>query len=194
MNKKLLLLLALLTACMLQACHGNSIQTNSDDEDDDTVTANVDTSKNSSIVIGNDDIRFITGMAEACLVEIKIGNMAKQRGADKRVRNFGAMMVKDLTKGRKRLDSLARIKKIALPDSISWNSEVTINQLAQKTGKDFDRAYLEKMSSDYKNAIAQFQYTAKSAYDPQIKAFANRHLMTVQRHLDLIDAIHSTLK
>lgn len=191
MNKKLLLLLALFAACTLQACHGNDDQANNDD---DTVAADVDTSKNSSIVVGKDDIRFVTDMAEACLVEIKIGNMARQKGSDKRVKNFGAMMVKDLTKGRRRLDSLARSKKIMLPDSISWNNEVSVIELGKKTGKDFDRAYLEKMSTDYKNALSQFQYTAKNAYDPQIKAFAAHHLMTVQRHMDLIDAIQSTLR
>jgi len=189
MNKKLMLLLTFCAACSLQACRSN----NAGQDSNDTVVADNDTSKNSDIRVGGDDVLFVTNMAEACLIEIKIGNMAKQKGADKRVKNFGAMMVKDLTKGRLRLDSLAHIKKIQLPDSISWNSQVTINELAQKTGKDFDRAYLEKMSSDYKNAITQFEHTAHYAYDPQIKAFANHHLMTVQRHLDLINAINSTI-
>lgn len=190
MNKKMLLILALFATCAIQACRGNS----ANQAGDDTVAATNDTSKNSDIRVGGDDVQFVTNMAEACLVEIKIGNMAKQKGADKRVRNFGAMMVKDLTKGRLRLDTLAKQKNIQLPDSISWNNEVSITKLSGKAGKDFDRAYLEKMSNDYKNAIAQFEHTAKSAYDPQIKAFANRHLMTVQRHLDLIDAINSTIK
>lgn len=191
MNNKLLLILALFGACSLQACRSDGNQTS---EDGDTAAASIDTSKNSTIVVGNDDVRFMTDMAEACLIEIKIGNMAKQKGSDKRVKNFGAMMVKDLTKGRHRLDSLARIKKIQLPDSISWKNQLPINQLSAKTGKDFDRAYLEKMSGDYKNALSQFQHTAKSAYDPQIRAFASRNLMTVQRHLDLIDAIHGSLR
>lgn len=191
MNKKLLLLIALFASCLLQACHGN---TDNQDNDDTAASISNDTSKNSDIRIGGDDIKFITDMAEACLIEIKIGNMAKKKGADKRVKNFGAMMVKDLTKGRQQLDSLAKLKKIKLPDSISWNNQGSVNQLAQKTGKDFDRAYLAKMNADYRNAIAQFEHTANYAYDPQIKAFANRHLMTVKRHLDLIDAINSTLK
>lgn len=189
MNKKLLLLMALIAVCSLQACHRNT----DNQADENTAATRKDTSKNSDIVIGGDDVKFITDMAEACLIEIKIGNIAKQKGSDKRVKNFGAMMVKDLTKGRLQLDSLARLKKIQLPDSISPNNEVPIDQLSQKKGKDFDRAYLEKMSSDYRNAIAQFQHTARYGYDPQIKAFASRHLMTVQRHLDLIDAIHSTI-
>lgn len=189
MIQKLLLLIALFATCSLQACHGNT----DNQTDNNSTAASKDSSKNSDIVVGGDDVKFLTDMAEACLIEIKIGNMARQKGADKRVKNFGAMMVKELTKGRKRLDSLARTKKIQLPDSISWNNEVAVKQLAQKTGKDFDRAYLEKMSGDYRNAIAQFEHTAHYGYDPQIKAFANRHLMTVQRHLDLIDAIHSTI-
>lgn len=189
MIKIKLLFAALFAAFLLQACHGNNSQ-----GDDDTTNYAADTAKNANIVIGKDDSLFVTQVAEGCLAEIKIGLLAKQKGSDKRVRNMGAMMVKDLTKGKGRLEMLAKSKKIILPTAIDSIDEKSIAELAKKTGKDFDHAYLDKIRDDYKKAMALFQSTAKTAYDPQIKQFAARNILTIQRHLDLIDAVHGSMK
>ncbi|TSJ43722.1 DUF4142 domain-containing protein [Mucilaginibacter corticis] len=191
MKKVTLLLLTLFAVCVLQACHGHS---DNADTDDDTTTDVVDTANNATIIVGKDDAKFVTTIAQACLAEIKIGTMAKQKGKDKRIKNFGAMMVKDLTKGKGRLIALAKAKKITLPDSISMEAQQSIADLDKKDGKDFDAAYLDKTREDYKRALDLFTTTSKTAYDPQIKAFATHNILTIQRHLDLIDAIDGSMK
>ncbi|MDB5158482.1 MAG: hypothetical protein JWR50_3189 [Mucilaginibacter sp.] len=192
MKKVTLLLLTLFGVCLLQACHGNN---DNSDTDDDTTAAIADTTNNNAtIIVGKDDAKFVTTIAQACLAEIKIGTMAKQKGKDKRIKNFGAMMVKDLTKGKGRLIALAKSKKIALPDSISTEDRQSIANLDKKEGKDFDTAYLDKTREDYKRALDLFTTTSKTAYDPQIKAFAMQNILTIQRHLDLIDAIDDSVK
>lgn len=189
MKRVTLLFAALFAAFLLQACRGNN-----SDGDDDTTASVVDTTKSTNIVVGKDDALFVTQVAEGCLAEIKIGLLAKQKGTDKRVKNMGAIMVKDLTKGRARLELLAKSKKITLPTAIDSVDEKSIAELAKKTGNDFDHAYLDKTREDYKKAMVLFQATAKNAFDPQIKQFAARNILTIQRHLDLIDAVHGSMK
>jgi putative membrane protein len=189
MKKVTLLFVAFFAAFLLQACHGNN-----SDGDDDTTALVVDTTKSTNIVIGKDDALFVTQVAEGCLAEIKIGLLAKQKGTDKRVKNMGAIMVKDLTKGKSRLEMLANSKNIKLPTTLDSIDEKSIAELAKKTGKDFDHAYLDKTRDDYKKAMVLFQATAKNAFDPQIKQFASRNILTIQRHLDLIDAVHGSMK
>jgi putative membrane protein len=189
MKKITLLFAALFAAFLLQACHGNN-----SDGDADTTALVIDTTKSTNIVVGKDDALFVTQVAEGCLAEIKIGLLAKQKGTDKRVKNMGAIMVKDLTKGKARLEMLAKSKKIILPTVIDSADEKSIAELAKKTGKDFDHAYLDKTRDDYKKAMVLFQATAKNAFDPQIKQFASRNILTIQRHLDLIDAVHGSMK
>ncbi|MCC8424705.1 DUF4142 domain-containing protein [Mucilaginibacter sp. UR6-11] len=189
MKKPALLFITLLAACLLQACHGNE-----NSGEDDTTTTITDTSKNVTLIIGKDDAKFVTDVAEACLAEIKIGDLAKSRGADKRVKNLGALLVKDLTKGHGRLALLAKSKKIALADTISADDQQSIAELAKKSANEFDHAYMGKMKNDYKKALVLFQATSKSAFDPQIKEFATRNIPTIQRHLDLIEAIEGSLK
>lgn len=192
MKKITLPFIILFSACILSACHGNK---NSEGDDaDDTATALIDTSKNATIVVGKDDIKFITDVASACLAEIKIGNLAKQKGQDKRIKNFGAMMIKDLTKANMKLMALAKAKKITLPDSITTDEQKDIDELAKRSGKDFDTAYINQTQTDHKKAIDMFLNASKHAYDPDIKAFAAKHMLPLKRHLDAIGAIQDSMK
>jgi putative membrane protein len=190
MKKVTLFFITLVSACLLQACHGNK----NGDTDDDTTNEVIDTTKHISIIVGKDDIKFVTTIAYGCLAEIKIGTLAKQKGLDKRIKNMGAMMIKDLTKGQGRLMALAKTKKIALPDTLDAEDQKSIADLAKKTGKEFDIAYLNKIKVDYKKALDLFQNTAKPGFDPEIKGFAAKNIMTIQRHLDLIDAVHGSMR
>lgn len=189
MKRILLLMLGLCLGCM--AC--NNTPKDSVVEDDSTVMP-ADTAKHAEIVMDSADVRFITDVASACLSEIELGNLAKQRGKDKRVKNLGMMTVRDVTKAQVKLIALAKEKKIILPDSISTAAKNEIAGLAKKTGKDFDFAYLAKTRADHKNAVDMFQAEANHAYDADIKGFAARHMLPLKRHIDAIDAIHDSMQ
>lgn len=65
-----------------------------------------------------------------------------------------------------------------------------IQQLDGLTGTQFDTAYKQMMITDHKNAIVLFQQGTMSS-DPDIKAFATKHLPTLRIHLQLIQSISS---
>jgi putative membrane protein len=190
MKRIKLLFSTVFTTCLLQACHGD----NSSLLSDDTTIAVADTSGSASIIVGADDAQFVKLVGAGCLAEIKIGALAKKRGKDKRIKNFGAMMVKDLTKGHGRLALLAQSKKITLPDSVNAEDQASIDSLAAKSGREFDMAYLDKTTADYKKALGMFENTSKRAFDPQIKQFAAKNILTIQRHLDLIEAVRGSMR
>jgi putative membrane protein len=56
-----------------------------------------------------------------------------------------------------------------------------IQQLDGLSGSQFDTAYTQMMVTDHKNAIALFERGATSS-DPDIKAYATRHLPTLRSH------------
>jgi putative membrane protein len=190
MKRIKLLFSAVFTTCLLQACHGDSGNLLGSD----TTAVVADSVDNADIIVGADDAKFVTAVGAGCLAEIKIGALAKQKGKDKRIKNFGAMMVKDLTKGHGRLALLAQSKKITLPDSVSAIDQASIDSLAAKSGREFDLAYLDKTTADYKKALSMFEHTSKRAFDPQIKQFAAKNILTIQRHLDLIEAVRGSIR
>jgi len=176
--------------CLLPACH----RMQDGDASEDTTNYAADTLKNKNIIVGKDDIKFVTDVAAAVNAEIKIGILAKTQGQDKRIKNFGVMMVKDLNKGKLRLMALAKAKKIALSDSVTTTDQKNIDALAKKTGKGFDLAYINQTAENHKHAADLFKTAAKTVYDPDIKAFAIRNGPTVKRHLDAIEAIQGSMK
>ena len=190
MKRVKLLFSAVFATCLLQACHGESNSLMGDD----TTAGLTDTTGSAGIIVGADDAKFVKEVAAGCMAEIQIGALARQKGRDKRIKNFGAMMVKDLTKGKGRLTALAQSKKITLPDSVSAEDKLAIDVLSKKSGREFDLAYLDKTTADYKKALGMFENTSKHAFDPQIKQFATKNILTIKRHLDLIEAVKGTIK
>ena len=68
------------------------------------------------------------------------------------------------------------------------------DKLQKKSGADFDREYMKEMVSDHKKDVKEFQSTAKSANDPDIKNFASSTLPTLQQHLDMAQQTKAATK
>ena len=88
------------------------------------------------------------------------------------------MMVKDHTKAADELKSLAAQKNITLPSAVSDETRKHIDDLSKKTGKDFDKDYMDMMVSDHKNVIDNFEDMAKNSKDSGFKNFAIRFSTT----------------
>lgn len=61
--------------------------------------------------------------------------------------------------------------------------------LAKKSGKDFDKEFVEMMVDDHKKDVKMFQKEAKDADDAEIRTFAANHVATLQAHLDRANSL-----
>lgn len=61
--------------------------------------------------------------------------------------------------------------------------------LAKKTGRDFDKEFVEMMVDDHKKDVKLFEKEAKDANDSDVRAFAASHLATLQAHLDQANSL-----
>jgi putative membrane protein len=68
-----------------------------------------------------------------------------------------------------------------------------IQDLSQKSGSDFDKAYINYMVDDHKEDVKTFTDQSKKIQDPDLKAFAIKTLPVLQKHLDAINAIHDSM-
>jgi putative membrane protein len=181
-----------LAAWLLQAC-SNSTKNRSDAIADTTTTVSVNTPKTAGPVeIG--DAQFAFEAADGSMAEIELGKLAIQKGENKRVKNFGAMMVKDHTKANDKLIALAKTKNITLPSAPDANEQKVINMLSKKSGKDFDEAYISDMIDNHQKDIKEFQFASKNCSDPDIKAFARKTLPVLKNHLDAINTVYESMK
>ena len=183
---------------LFQRCGDNSKNNKEADDDSITVIKNTnpsgDTSGKRSIPAEHGDIQFVIGAASGGTTEVVLGNLAKQKAVDKRIKNFGEMMVKDHSKLNVKLQALAKAKNIQLPITPLIADQNTIDALKRKTGKDFDKAYVNDMIRDHQTDIKQFEIAAKNCQDPDIKAFARKTLTTLRNHLDAIKTINQGME
>jgi len=93
-------------------------------------------------------------------------------------------MVNDHTGAAEKLKAVAAKKNITLPADISSDMQQNIADLQKKTGKDFDKAYIDMMVSDHKKVISAFEDELKNGSDADIRAFADSTLHTLHHHLD----------
>ncbi|MGZ3757860.1 MAG: DUF4142 domain-containing protein [Mucilaginibacter sp.] len=146
------------------------------------------------IIIDQPSLVFAVSATSGGLAEIEMGKLAIKKGVDKRIKNFGAMMVKEHTKANAKLEAIARAKKISLPDTITSKEQGIVDELGKSNGKDFDRAYTIAMIEDHENDIKVFNDASKQLMDPELRAYATKNVLTLKRHLDAINMIKASMK
>lgn len=136
---------------------------------------------------------FLVNAASGSMMEVQLGRLAQSNSMNKRVKAFGAMMIKDHEAEGRKLKTLASVKSIILPDSVSNRQQNEIDGLKKKKGIDFDKAYIFLMVNDHKDDINEFEKEAKKAIDPQVMTFINSSLEILRKHLDSANSLKTML-
>jgi putative membrane protein len=140
------------------------------------------------------DFKFVTDAARGGMSEVQLGELAKQRGESQAVRTFGERMATDHKKANDELKDLAAKKGAILPTSMAHKETSTFERLQKATGKEFDKVYAADMVKDHKKDVKEFQKAAKDSEDPDLKAFAQKTLPTLQEHLRMAQDMEAQVK
>lgn len=139
--------------------------------------------------VDKDDADFAVKAANGGMAEVTLGQLAQSNAASQRVKDFGAMMVKDHSEAGDKLKALAQQKNITLPATLGDKEQKMVNDLQKKTGKDFDKAYMNMMLDDHKEDIQELTKASSNCKDADLKGFATNTLPVLQKHLDSVKAI-----
>jgi len=161
----------------LQACN-NSQSTSHEDAVDSAKTVN-------KVVqpVQKDASDFAVAAANGGMMEVELGKIAEEKAMNKKVKDFGAMMVKDHSKANDELKAAAKAKDITLPAAMSDKCQKKLSELTQKQGADFDKAYADLMVSDHKDDIDEFKKEAEKGNDKDLSAWAKGKVPVLQHHL-----------
>jgi putative membrane protein len=173
--------LAAIGFCALLSCNENTTEQSA------TVV------KKPLMVVEKVDADFIATVNDIVNAEIQAGKLAMAKGSDKRIKNFGRIMVKDYTKGSVKLDSISKKKRIPLADTLTAETAGKMVALNSMTGKDFDRAYIDYITADHENAITIFERAQKNCFDKEIKTTARKGILVFKRHLEAISSIKDSM-
>jgi putative membrane protein len=199
--KTLMGILCIGCMCTFAACNSSSTNTDSVDSannandsmmmDSNSMNSS-DTSNTTAMTttpVSEEDANWAVEAANGGMAEVEMGKLAQQKATDERLKNFGAMMVADHSKAGDQLKQLATAKNITLPASLSDKEQKHLDELNKKSGKDFDKEYIDMMIDDHKKDVDKFKKGSNDLKDPDLKNFAAQTLPVIQMHLDSIRAI-----
>lgn len=132
----------------------------------------------------SDDADFAVMAANSGMTEIEASKLALSTSTNADVKKYAQMIVDEHTAAGAKLGSIASSKNITVPTALSTDSQDKINDLGKKKGKDFDKAYVDMMVSDHKDAVDAFQKENTNTADADLKAFTAETIPVLQKHLD----------
>ncbi len=129
------------------------------------------------------DAPFYVTAAQSGLAEVDGGMLAQQRSKNPQVQDFAAMVVRDHIAANKQLHELAMANHVDLPMVPTAKQAQKKAELANLSGDDFDRAYIEWQILAHKDAIETFRRESESGDDKDARQFAIDTLPTLRMHL-----------
>ena len=132
--------------------------------------------------LGQEDLDFATKAAQGGLMEVRLGELAQQQAASDEVKQFGQRMVEDHGQANEQLRQIAEGKGIKLPEEMPKDGQQLHDELQQKSGAQFDQAYMDEMVSDHQKDVEEFQQYAETGQDPDLRSFAEETLPILEQH------------
>jgi putative membrane protein len=184
---------------VLLSCNSNPNRNRNKTDDNDKNNVNqssmavTDNNKDNNSTATKDQ-DFVKEAASGGLMEVELGKFAQQHATNQRVKNFGAMMVKDHSKANDELKTIASSKNIALSPTMENADNKKVTDLQNERGTDFDKKYIKEMVDDHEKDVDNFKKQAENGSDPEIKAFATKVLPILIAHQDSAKSIRDALK
>jgi putative membrane protein len=206
MKKWSLFLMIAASTWAFQSCTNNNDAVKNaneaNEEKQDTANATRDTAAAAATTpatttttpVNEADSKFMVEAASGGMMEVQLGQLAQEKAQNQRVKDFGAMMVRDHSKANDELKTLAASKNVTLPAAPGDQQQKHIDNLRKKTGADFDKAYIKMMIDDHKDDIDKFEKTANKGTDPDVKSWASKTLPVLRTHLDSAKAVEPIVK
>ncbi len=151
-----------------------------------TTTSGMDTG--TQVKLKHSDRAFLEKAAKSGLKEVSVSESVMDRLSNPELKSFAQTMITDHSRANDELMALAARKGVTLPaKNMKWDEKWS------KKNKDLGEDYIETMVSDHKDAVKLFEKAAKSE-DPDIAAFAQKTLPTLQQHLTMAEGLEKGLK
>ena len=155
-------------------------------------TAGAQQSAPTEIKVQRTDRNFIRKAAEGGKEEVELGQLAQGKASSDAVKRFAQRMVEDHGKANEELKDLAANKGVKL-DENAPKKNAMMERLSKLQGVDFDREYVKEMVKDHKKDVAEFRRMHSGAVDPNLKAWVDKTLPTLEDHLKTIEGIQSQI-
>jgi putative membrane protein len=136
-----------------------------------------------------EDKMFLRKAAEGGIAEVKLGQLAAQKGSSDEVKAFGQKMVEDHSKINTDLAEVADSLGVMLPKSMNKDDQAEYDKLNGLSGNDFDMEYVSFMVKDHHKDLHEFRMEAASRADPALRDEVVKAAGVIHEHTVMVDKI-----
>jgi len=137
---------------------------------------------------------FLVKAANGGMAEVKLAQLAKEKSKDSTILNFADMMITDHGGANEKVKSLAAERNVTLPVEPDEDHKKKADELAKKTGKDFDKGYVDAMVKGHKETVDMFKTASGKVSDAAVKTFIDNTLPVLEHHFQRIQDIKKGMK
>ena len=138
------------------------------------------------------DKKFVRSALEGGNAEVKLGQLAAQKGNSEDVKQFGQKMVDDHTKLGDEMKEVAQKESVSVPTGIPAKDKALETKLQSLSGDAFDKAYIQAMVKDHRHDLSEFKKEANSGNDTNIKDAASHGAEVISEHLKMAEQMAKT--
>jgi len=138
------------------------------------------------------DSSFLQMAGSVALLQVKLGELAAEKGSSAAVVEFGRRMVTDYSKVKEELTAAA--KQAAFPAPVLLRQhQRTADRFKGMGRSSFDRAYLAEMVNHHRQEVALFRQESEGGRVESLKQLAARMLPELEQRLSLTTQTAATV-
>ncbi len=135
------------------------------------------------VATGMKDSIFLDVAAQADMTAANLGQMAQDKAENAQVKDFAKTLAQDHTADYQQLTELSQKIGDTIPKAIDRSNEVQIKMIERSKGKLFDREFLQHEIAVHTRLIQDFKDVQEHSSNGDVRAYAEKALPTLERHL-----------
>lgn len=141
------------------------------------------------------DAQLVVELAASNYADIEMAKTARQRSANKEVKELAGMLEADHTLFVNQLKEYAVNHNISLPGAASNEVVQDTRKMAEKNQPaEFDKKWCAELLDKHEQTISKMESAANDATDPDLKAWINNTLPKVRIHRDKLKECNDSLR
>jgi putative membrane protein len=127
---------------------------------------------------------FIANAAMECMTDARLARLALAQEPSDAVRQFTVRLIEDCERTLLEITRVATRKNVPVPRLLDDEHENLLRRMGEKTGTDFNTAYVERIVLHHRHAITLFK-RGQTVKNPEISALASRMLAMTEARIKL---------
>ena len=170
----------------------NSETTSTDTKSSDSTSVGEKKDDKMTNAMDEKDQAFLSDQVGGNYAEIKFTQLAQEKSKNAEVKEVAKFLETEHTNALNDLKDLAGKKNVNVPSEETQEAKDKIKELAGKSAKEFDKAWVEELISKHEKSIAKLEGSDIS--DPDLKNWVTNILPKLRIHHDKLMQCHNKLK